>query len=282
MGVVVGAILANGVRLHFTESGQGSDTVVFSHSFLLSSEHFRPQIEVLSRSFRCLAFDHRGHGGSEAPNSGYEMENLYADTVGFIEAADCAPCHFVGLSTGGFIGLRLGIRRPDLVRSLVLMDTSADAEPAGRAREYKLMLWMLRYLGYWSLRRRIASTFFSPHFRNDASRRSELVHWRRRVTANDRHAMLRFGRGILERADVSDQLERIGVPTLVVVGEDDIPTPVREAERIARGIPGASLEIIRRAGHICTVERPEAVNEVLVRFLEGLNNSSAQPSPATH
>ena len=69
---------------------------------------------------------------------------------------------------------------------------------------------------------------------------------------------------------------------LVVVGEDDIPTPVREAERIARGIPGASLEIIRRAGHVCTAEQPEAVNEVLVRFLEGLNNSSAQPSPATH
>ena len=233
---------------------RGPDTVVFSHSYLLSSEHFQPQIAALSGSFRCLAFDHRGHGGSDAPESGYDMENLYADAVGFIEATGRAPCHFVGLSTGGFIGLRLGIRRPDLVRSLVLMDTSADPEPAGRAREYRVMLWMLRTLGYWPLVRRMAKTFFSPHFRNDAERRSESAYWRGRVTANDRHAMLRFGRGILERAGVSDQLERI-----------------------ARGIPDAQLEVIPRAGHVCTVEQPDAVNEVLVRFLERQRRRAGQP-----
>lgn len=240
--------------MHYEESGEGPDTVVFSHSYLLSSEHFQPQIAALSGSFRCLAFDHRGHGGSDAPESGYDMENLYADAVGFIEATGRAPCHFVGLSTGGFIGLRLGIRRPDLVRSLVLMDTSADPEPAGRAREYRVMLWMLRTLGYWPLVRRMAKTFFSPHFRNDAERRSESAYWRGRVTANDRHAMLRFGRGILERAGVSDQLERI-----------------------ARGIPDAQLEVIPRAGHVCTVEQPDAVNEVLVRFLERQRRRAGQP-----
>ncbi len=240
--------------MHYEESGEGPDTVVFSHSYLLSSEHFQPQIAALSGSFRCLAFDHRGHGGSDAPESGYDMENLYADAVGFIEATGRAPCHFVGLSTGGFIGLRLGIRRPDLVRSLVLMDTSADPEPAGRAREYRVMLWMLRTLGYWPLVRRMAKTFFSPQFRNDAERRSESAYWRGRVTANDRHAMLRFGRGILERAGVSDQLERI-----------------------ARGIPDAQLEVIPRAGHVCTVEQPDAVNEVLVRFLERQRRRAGQP-----
>lgn len=245
MEIVLDTILANGVRLHYEESGEGPDTVVFSHSYLLSSEHFQPQVASLSGSFRCLAFDHRGHGGSDAPESGYDMENLYADAVGFIEATGCAPCHFVGLSTGGFIGLRLGIRRPDLVRSLVLMDTSADPEPAGRAREYRAMLWMLRTLGYWPLVRRMAKTFFSPHFRNDAERRSESAYWRGRVTANDRHAMLRFGRGILER--------------------------------IARGIPDAQLEVIPRAGHVCTVEQPDAVNEVLVRFLERQRRRAGQP-----
>jgi pimeloyl-ACP methyl ester carboxylesterase len=86
--------------------------------------------------------------------------------------------------------------------------------------------------------------------------------------------MLRFGRGILERAGVSDQLERIGVSTLVIVGQEDVPTPVREAERIARGIPDA---VIPRAGHVCTVEQPDAVNEVLVRFLERQRRRAGQP-----
>jgi pimeloyl-ACP methyl ester carboxylesterase len=88
--------------------------------------------------------------------------------------------------------------------------------------------------------------------------------------------MLRFGRGILERAGVSDQLERIGVSTLVIVGQEDVPTPVRE-ERIARGIPDAQLEVIPRAGHVCTVEQPDAVNEVLVRFLERQRRRAGQP-----
>lgn len=262
-------VIANGVRLHYEASGQGPETVVFSHSYLLSSEHFGPQIRTLSADYRCIAFDHRGHGGSEAPASGYDMENLYADAVAFIETVGCAPCHFVGLSTGGFIGLRLGIRRPDLVRSLVLMDTSAQAEPGRRAREYRLMLGILRYLGYWPLRRRIVSMFFAGPFRSDPTRRYELAHWRERVTANDRRAMVRFGHGILERAGVEEELDRIAVPTLVVVGEDDVVTPVEDAWRISAGIPGARLEIVPGAGHVCTVERPAAVTAIIGSFLAG-------------
>lgn len=260
-------LTANGVRLHYEETGRGPETVVFSHSYLLSSEHFEPQIKALSADYRCIAFDHRGHGGSEAPASGYDMENLYADAVAFIEAVGCAPCHFVGLSTGGFIGLRLGIRRPDLVRSLVLMDTSAQAEPGRRVREYRLMLGILRYLGYPLLRRRMVSMFFARPFRSDPARRYELDYWRGRLTANDRRAMVRFGHGILERAGVEDELDRIAVPTLVVVGEEDAVTPVEEAWRISAGIPGARLEIVPGAGHVCTVERPAAISAIIGRFL---------------
>jgi len=271
-------LTANGVKLHYEQSGDGPETIVFSHSYLLSSEHFAPQIKALSKRYRCVAFDHRGHGGSEVAESGYDLENLYADAVAFIEAAGCAPCHFVGLSTGGFIGLRLGIRRPDLVRSLILMDTSAQAEPRRRTREYGLMLAILRWLGYWPLRRRILSMFFARPFRSDPARRYELAYWRGRVTANDRRAMVRFGRGILERAGVEDELGRITAPTLVIVGEDDAVTPVEEAWRISAGIPGARLEIIPEAGHVCTVERPAVVTETIDRFLAG----GARTGPGRH
>ncbi|MGD8531863.1 MAG: alpha/beta fold hydrolase [Gammaproteobacteria bacterium] len=269
----MGTLPANGVRLHYREAGEGPETIVFSHSYLLSGEHFAPQISALARRYRCLAFDHRGHGASEAPASGYDMENLYADAVAFIEAVRCAPCHFVGLSTGGFIGLRLGIRRPDLVRSLILMDTSADAEPGHRARQYRMMLPILKYVGYWPLRRRIASMFFSPHFRRDAARRSDFEYWKGRTTANDRQAMVRFGRGILERASVAGELGDIAVPTLVIVGENDIPTPVEEARRMAGGIPGARLEIIPAAGHVCTVEQPDKVTDLIAGFLEEVRSA---------
>jgi pimeloyl-ACP methyl ester carboxylesterase len=268
----MGTLLANGVRLHYREAGEGPETIVFSHSYLLSSEHFAPQISALARRYRCLAFDHRGHGASEAPPSGYDMENLYADAVAFIEAAHCAPCHFVGLSTGGFIGLRLGIRRPDLIQSLILMDTSADAEPAHRARQYRMMLPILKYVGYWPLRRRVASMFFSPYFCRDAARHSEFEYWKNRTSANDRQAMVRFGRGILERASVAGELGVITIPTLVIVGENDMATPVEEARRMADRIPGARLEIVPAAGHVCTVEQPEKVTDLISGFLDEVSS----------
>ena len=110
-------ILSNGIQLHYEEMGSGPETIVFSHSYLADHYHFNPQMQALKDRYRCIAFDHRGHGQSEIPDDGYGMENLYEDAVGFIEALDCAPCHFVGLSTGGFIGVRIGIRHSSIVHS---------------------------------------------------------------------------------------------------------------------------------------------------------------------
>lgn len=260
-------INCNGISLYYTEAGSGPETIVFSHSYLVDHSHFNPQIEKFKDRYRCLAFDHRGHGRSDAPAGGYEMENLYQDAIGFIEAMKCAPCHFVGLSTGGFIGLRIGIRRPELVKSLILMDTSADAEPAESMGQYKLMLFLVRWLGYWSVIWRALPMFFGPKFLNDPSRRQEVAYWRSRMTSNDRTAMYRFGHGIFGRNSVYDQIDGIQKPTMVVVGEKDVPTPVNRAKRIAEKIPGACLEIIPYAGHLCTIDEPAVVNAALEKFL---------------
>lgn len=111
-------IRVNGVRLHYVEQGSGPEVVVFSHSYLVDWSHFKPQMDALSDRYRCIAFDYRGHGRSERPSDGYDMENLYMDGVAFIEAMNCDPVHFVGLSTGGFIagdrtlvGVRHRLRR---------------------------------------------------------------------------------------------------------------------------------------------------------------------------
>lgn len=264
-------VLSNGVRLYYSETGSGPETVVFSHSYLVDNRHFAPQVAALEDRYRCIAFDHRGHGRSEVARDGYDMETLYRDAVGLIEALDCAPCHFVGLSTGGFIGLRLGLRRPDLVRSLVLMDTSADAEPAAALTQYRLMLAVVRRVGYWPLMRRVLPMFFAPKFLGDPARAGEVRQWRRRMMANDRRAIAAFGHGIFGRESVHHRIGAIRVPTLVVVGEQDIPTPPAKARRIAERIPGAVLKVIPDAGHLCTIEEPAAVNAAIGEFLARLN-----------
>ena len=260
-------ISVNGASIYYKDMGSSPETIVFSHSYLVDSYHFFPQIQVLKDKYRCLAYDHRGHGQSEVTNDGYDMENLYADALGFIEGLGCAPCHFVGLSTGGFIGLRLAIRRPDLLKSLILMDTSADAEPEENLRQYKLLLFIVRWFGYKPVAGRVMPLFFGKKFLNDPARQDQVKEWRQRLMANDRKAMVKFGQGIFAREGVYDQLGQIKIPTLMVVGEEDVPTPQAKAERIAQGIPGARLVSIPDAGHLCTVDEPATVTKDIETFL---------------
>ena len=122
--------LIDGTRLHYTEVGDGPETVVFSHSYLLDHHHFDAQIAALAGRFRVLAYDHRGHGQSDRPRGTCSMEHIYSDGVRVAELLGRGPVHWVGRSTGGYVGLRFAIRRPELLRSLVLMDTAAGPEPA--------------------------------------------------------------------------------------------------------------------------------------------------------
>lgn len=263
-------VRVNDVTLFYEEMGSGAETVIFSHSYLLSGVHFNPQMQALRDRYRCIAFDHRGHGRSEKPVSGYDMENLYRDAVAFIEKMGCAPCHFVGLSTGGFIGMRLGIRRSDLLRSLVLMDTSPDSEPQEARRRYKMLIGVIRLLGWRPVIGRVLPLFFGNKFLGDPHRRDEVLEWREHILRNDKTAARKFGQGIFARESVYGDLPKITTPTLVIVGEEDIPTPVSKAKRIAESIPGARLEIIPEAGHICTVEEPQAVTQAIASFLESI------------
>ena len=260
-------VTVNGVTLFYEEMGAGADTVVFSHSYLVDSTHFAPQMQALSDRYRCIAYDHRGHGRSQVTQGGYDMENLYTDAVAFIEALQCPPCHFVGLSTGGFIGMRIGIRRPDLLKSLILMDTSADPEPEENVKQYKLLMVIVRWLSWWPAIGKVMPLFFTERFLRDPARQDEVKEWKRRITSGDKKAGIQFGKGIFSRAGVYDELSTISVPTLVVVGENDMATPVARAQRIAEKIPGAKLAIIPGAGHLCTVEEPAVVTGAIEEFL---------------
>ncbi|RMG93345.1 MAG: alpha/beta hydrolase [Chloroflexi bacterium] len=267
-------VRVNGVTLFYEEVGAGSETVVFSHGFLMDRTMFRAQIEALRGEYRCLAYDHRGHGRSEKTAVGYEMENLYADAVAFIETMACAPCHFVGMSTGGFVGLQLAIRRPDLLKSLTLIDTSADAEPKEGLGQYKLMANVVRFLGWWPVINRVMAILFADPNPKDPVRRTAVSEWKTRIQRNDRMATFRFGYGIWARESVYDQLGQIRTPTQIIVGEKDIPTPVSRSERMAAAIPGAQLAIIPDAGHTSPVEQPEQVTAVLRQFLASVTQTT--------
>jgi 3-oxoadipate enol-lactonase len=263
-------LLANGASLWYEERGAGPETIVFAHGLLWSGRMFDAQVASLSGRYRCVTFDFRGQGRSEVTADGYDMDTLADDAAALIEALGCAPCHFVGLSMGGFIGMRLAARRPGLIRSLVLMETSADPEPAENAPRYRMLGGIVRALGGVGMRLvmpKVMRIMFGRTFLADPAREAERRLWRQRGMENDRLGVTRALQGVIDRKPIHDELGRISVPTLVMVGDEDVATVPAKAERMRDAIPGARLVVIPGAGHTASVEQPDFVNATLTEFL---------------
>jgi pimeloyl-ACP methyl ester carboxylesterase len=262
-------VRVQGTRLHVEDTGGGGPAIVFSHGLLLSTRLWDAQVDALRSDFRCIAYDHRGQGRSEVPDARcIDMDTCAGDAAALVEALGVAPCHFVGLSMGGFVGMRLAARRPELLRSLSLLETSADPEP--NAAKYRLLNVVARFVGPWAVAGRVMPILFGRSFLSDPARAPERERWRAVIAAN-RRSIWRAVNGVIERQGIHEELARIGVPTLVVVGEEDVATVPAKAERIAAAIAGARLVRVPRAGHSSPVEEPAAVTAALRDFLTSLD-----------
>ncbi len=260
----------NGADVYYEDTGGDGAPVVFAHGLLWSARMFDAQVAALRDRYRCVTFDFRGQGRSAVTPDGYDMDTLSHDAAALIEALEIAPCHFAGLSMGGFIGMRLAARRPELLRSLVLLETAGDAEPPANVRRYRQFLFVARLFGPGAVAGRVMPVMFGRSFLGNSERAAERAEWQARAAANHRVGIRLATLGVIERPSIEDELVRIAVPTLVIEGEEDAAVPPERAKRTAERIPSARLVMIPRAGHTSTVEEPEAVTAAIEEFLGSL------------
>jgi pimeloyl-ACP methyl ester carboxylesterase len=273
----------NGTELYYEDTGGRGPAILFSHGLFWDSSLFAPQIRALKFRYRCVAYDHRGQGQSaDSDLRVIDMDTLFADAVALIVALELEPVHVCGLSMGGFVAMRLGARRPDQVRSLLLLDTSADPEPRENAFKFRLGNWFARCFGTGPLL--VDATMpmmFGKSTLGDPARTAERDAWRRHLRSN-RPSLWRAVNGVIERPSVYHELSRITAPTLVMVGEEDTVTVPAKAERIAAAIAGAELVRIPRAGHIVTLEQPQAVTRAIGGFLDRLGCPATASASTRH
>jgi len=252
---------------YFEMYGQGPETIVLSHGLLWSGEMFHKQVRHFKDKYRIVVYDHRGQGRSEVTSGGYDMDSLYEDTVAFIEALQLGPVHFGGLSMGGFIGLRLAARRPDLVQSLILMETSAEAEP--NTFKYSLLNTLVKLFGVAAVAGPVMKIMFGESFLNDPARKEERDEWRANLLKNKK-TIVRAVDGVLRRSGVEAELQYIQCPTLILVGTDDKATTPQKAEFLHSKISNSSLVYVKDAGHTASIEAPELYNDAIQSFLAGI------------
>jgi len=265
-------LVHDGATIAYTDTGPpgavaDAPTIVFGHGLLFSGWMFRSQIEALRDAYRCVAIDWRGQGSSPRARGGYDMDSLADDAVELIGKTGTAPVHWVGLSMGGFVGMRIAARRPDLVRSLVLLDTSADREPLRSTVEDLLLALIYRVAGIAPVRRQVEKVMFGPELRSSPDGRATIDEWIATLSSSERAGIAWAVTAVVTRKAVSGELGRISAPTLVATGEHDKPTPPARGRRIAQAIPGARFELVRGAGHSSTIEQPDAVTALISDFL---------------
>jgi len=256
----------NGTQLHYQIDGDGEQTVVMAHGLLMDSSMYDAQVPALRGRYRVIRYDHRGQGASQATRDGLDMDTLCEDAAALISALDAGPCHFVGMSMGGFVGLRLAARHPQLLRSLTLLDSSAWIEP----RRVRLRFHAMR-LGAWVFGLKpfipaMLTLMFGASSLRDPAKAGLIAHWRERLASRPRQ-VLRAVKAVVQRTDVSAELVNIRCPTLIVVGAEDVLTSPKHAAFMAKTVANATLVEIPAVGHSANMEAPEPVNAALLAHI---------------
>ena len=256
----------NGTQLHYLDDGpRDAPAIVFSNSMFFDVTMFEQQATAFADRYRIIRYDHRGQGGSaKEPRDKLDMDTLAEDTAALIEALGIEKCCFVGNSMGGFIGLRLAARRPDLIASAVIMGSSADAEVSVAAMDVVVdiieqngMVPVVEDVLYFMLG---DTTLNNPERATIKQRVSKMLESRTPDYADSVW-------NIAHRSPVTGELANIKVPILVVAGDEDHTYPPDHSQRIADGIAGAKYELMTQTGHVHAVERPDAVNDLLRQHL---------------
>jgi pimeloyl-ACP methyl ester carboxylesterase len=253
------------VDLFYEVRGEGPD-VMLLHPYPSDHRYWLPMVQHLESRFRLVLPDLRWLGRSGVGEGATTMEKLATDLLCLCEELKIGRAVFVGCSVGGYVLFEFWRRWRERVKALVLMDTKAsldsDEARAGRLRNAEEILLQGPA---WAIEQ-MMPRLLSPV---TMSSRLDVVERARQTMEHARAAgMAAMQRGMAQRADSTLTLAEIGVPTLVLGGEDDAPAPVSELERMARGIRGSELKIVRRAGHFAAFEQPEEVGRLVREFLE--------------
>jgi pimeloyl-ACP methyl ester carboxylesterase len=264
-------IEVNNARLYYEDYGEGNETIVFGHGMLFNLRMFDEQVAALKSNYRCVLFDFRGQGKSEVSSDGYDMDNLAVDVSSLIKELKCDPCHFVGFSMGGIVAMRIAYRYPELIKSLLLIDTSSEPEPDAGQFRYKMMLWVARNIGLKPIANKVISILFRPAFLKDPERKALRSIWKKHFLSNSRTGIVRAVQGVFARPGITDMLPKIEVPTLILWGDQDDLSDREKAEIMNKNILNSELKIIPRAGHMSPIEEPAKVNELIIEFLNNLH-----------
>lgn len=247
-------------NFHYKDSGGDGPAVVFSHGFLMDHEMFEMQVADLQSDYRCIAWDEPYHGDTHA-----EGDFSYWDYANFLlELLDHLGVDrffHVGMSQGGFLGLRLALTAPERVRGLVFIDSQAGPEDPEAVPMYEAMIqqWVAG-----EEREALAGTVAQLIVGGPI----DPAYWVSKWLARDPADLPVIFRTLAGREDLHPRLGEIACPALVLHGDQDMAIPMEPARELAEGLPNCGdVVVIEGGGHSSNMADPMATNQAIRSFL---------------
>lgn len=259
----------NGVELHYEVTGEGFP-VVFSHEFAGDYRSWDPQVNAFARLYQCITYNHRGFPPSSVPEDpeAYSQDLLIEDLRALLQHLGIAPAHVVGLSMGGNVALNFALRYPEMCRGVVVAGCgggSTHHERFERDIDQVVELLMTKGMGAFAEVYSVGASRL-PFRRKDpkgwAEFREQLAEHSALGSALTMQGVQRRRPGIFA---LKEHLNRLAVPTLVLIGDEDEPC-VDPGVFMKREIPSAGLVVIPQSGHTVNLEEPDLFNRAVLDF----------------
>ena len=257
------------VELNYMMAGEG-ESILFINGFSTDLTIWSIQMAELAKEYRVVLFDNRGTGLSGKDNGNYSMERLADDVSLLLEKLNIPSVHLVGHSMGGLIAQHVAIRHPSLVKTLVLASTFLKAPKKGHLT-FHLLPDILEKIGCEAfvdlvISQNYSSLYIENNYRKIILMRRLLINHLKQVPI-DTPILRKLVQGILEH-DTEKLVNKIQVPTLIIVGLLDKVFPPYLSKALAEKIPHEQLEVLDNCGHNLMLEQPEAFTRKIKEFIK--------------
>ena len=260
-------IQVNGINLYYNIQGFiENESLLLIAGFDSDSSTWAAMMRSLVKQYQVLRFDNRGVGRSSAPDRPYSIQQMVADAAALLDYLSISQVHVAGHSMGGQIAQELALAHPEKIQSLILLSSWAKGDEKFNSL-IKLFGDLAQKLEGTLYQRVLLSWLFTDAFYSTPGTMEQLINLIENYPFRPTPQGLYHQSRAILGSDTSDRLVNIHCPTLVVVGKEDLLTPVRFSEQLAQGIPNAELVIFKHGGHAFVVESADSVAKVMLDFL---------------
>lgn len=263
--------LVNKLWVSYTDEGaDDAPVIIFIHGFPLNKSMWDNQMKALKENYWVIAYDIRGHGGSDAGNKEFSIKLFTHDLLAFMDFLKIEKASLCGLSMGGYIALNAVVHHPERFDAIVLSDTNCKSDsPVTKEKRLKT-IGKIEADGVAEYAERSVKNLFAES--SFETKLTEILAVKQMIVNTSKQSLAKTIVALSSRSEICTKLKEIKLPVLILLGEEDKISPLAAAKLMNGKIKSSALHIIKKAGHLSNMEQPDEFNSQLITFFESVYN----------